>query len=80
MAISEHRDYVKRNGIDFKKGRNEKSYKAKTLPHMQGMIHKMYADSKTLQELTPIINLVQAIEDDTENGCDSHDSNYSGGM
>ena len=80
MAISDNRDHVKRNGIDFRKERKEKSYKAKTSSRMQGMIHKMYTDGKTLQELTPVINLAQAIEDDTDDGYDSQDSTYSGDM
>ena len=47
---------------------------------MNGMIHKMIADGSTIDELQPIINLCQAIDDDTDDGYESQDSTYSGDM
>ena len=45
---------------------------------MNGMIHKIIADGSTMEELKPIINLAQAIDEDTDDGYDSQDLAYSG--
>ena len=74
MASATNKDHIQRNALDFKKERKEKTYKAKTSSKMRGMIRKMVADGSTMKELTPIINLAQAIEDDSDDGYDSDDS------
>ena len=80
MAVADNRDHVKRNSIEYKKEKKQKTYKAKTSSKMNGMIHKMYTDGKTLEELAPIINLAQALENDTDDGYDSQDSAASDTM
>ena len=47
---------------------------------MHGMIRTMIADGRSMEELQPIINLAQAIDEDTDEGDDSQDSEYSGDM
>lgn len=38
---------------------------------MNGMINKMYNDGSTIEELTPIINLAQALDDNSDEGYES---------
>ena len=47
---------------------------------MNGMINKMLNDGSTMEELTPFINLAQALDNNSDNGYDSSNSNTSGEM
>jgi len=80
MAATANKEHIQRNAADFKKERKEKSYNAKRSSKMNGVIHKMIADGSTMDELQPIINWCQAIDDDIDDGYESQDSTYSGDM
>ena len=66
---------VKRNIRDYRKERKEKVYKAKTTSRMRGMIHKMYTEGQTEEQLTPIMHLAQALEEASDD--DEYDSDDS---
>ena len=57
MNVSDNKDCVRRNCIDFKQERKERLYKTKTSSRMNGMINNMFNDGSTMEELTPFINL-----------------------
>ena len=80
MSVAENKDVIKRNVIEFKQERKEKAYKAKTSSRMNGMIHKMFEDGSTMEQLTPIINLAQALNDRSDNEYESSDSYTSDDM
>ena len=80
MSVAENKDAINRNVIEFKQERKEKAYKAKTSSRMNGMIHKMYEDGSTMEQLSPIINLAQALNDGSDNEYESSDSSTSDDM
>ena len=80
INIAENRDHLERSNIDFRQEKKEKAYKAKTSSRMNVMIYEMYNDGSTLEELIPIINLAQALDDDSDNGYESSNSATSDDM
>ena len=74
MAMANSNEHVKRNAIDFKEEKKEKSYKVRTTLRMNGMIHRMYTDGRIMEELVPMINFARLLNDDTDDFYDSQNS------
>ena len=74
MNVTENKDVIKQNVIEFKQERKEKAYKAKISSRMNGMIHKIFEIGSTMEQLTPIINLAQALDDGSDHKYEYSDS------
>ena len=80
MNVPENKEFVKRNLVYFKQERKEKVYNAKKSSRTNGMIQKKFNDGSTMEELTSIINIAQALDDNSDNEYDSSNSTTSDEM